>query len=57
MKAKPLIEATVNRSLIPNYLKSKKDEFIFSVLNPIEIIRIIVDIIKAPIAYGLALNT
>lgn len=57
MNANPLIDATARMSVKLNYLKSKKDESMFYVLNPIEMINVIVDIIKAPIAKGLALNT
>ena len=50
MNAKPLMEATAKISLIPNSLKSKKEGLMFSVLKPIDIIRTIVEMIRAPIA-------
>ena len=57
MKANPLIDTTERRSLAESGLMAIYSEVILSVLKAIEMMRIIVEMIRAPMANGAALNT
>ena len=57
MKAKPLTDATVNIYITVSGFIFKKSLFMFSLLKNIEIMTTIMDIIRAPMAIGVALKT
>ena len=57
MKANPITEATSNRSLADKGLIVRNYEFMLSILKPIEMIRMIVEITRTPMATGASLNT